>query len=271
MIKTFLTIFSVILVSSSLMGQVNSFLELKRDFEDFEYSKVILKSEQLLNNENISDSLRIEIYLMKAISHYSLGGIVETKTSFQNILLINRKYNPNPSQISPVLVAIFDEVKRDYDQQNPLPLDPLQNVKIDSTLPIIDYNHFKTSALKNLLVPGWGQISIGNTTKGIITTGVVALNFIMMLNSISNTNEKESAYLNETNQALIETKFSQYNSSYKTRNLLITSFAVVWLYSQIDFLFFSSSVAEPQELNSKLNYSPVTETISVDLIFPLSW
>lgn len=271
MIKTFLTIFSVILVSSSLMGQVNSFLELKKDFEDFEYSKVISKSEQLLKDENISDSLRIEVYLMRAISHYSLGNLEDTKTSFQDILLINRKFNPNPSQVSPVLVAIFDEVKRDYDRQNPQPLDPLQNVKTDLSQPVIDYDHFKTSALKNLLVPGWGHISVGNTTKGLITTGVVALNFIMMLNSISNTNEKESAYLNEKNQALIETKFSQYNSSYKTRNLLITSFAVVWLYSQIDFLFFSSPVSEPQKLNTKLNYSPKSETLSIELLLPLGW
>ena len=271
MIKTLLNIFSVILLSGSLMGQVNSFLELKKDFEDFEYFKVISKSEKLLNDGDLSDSLKIEVHLMKAISHYSLGNGEDTKTSFQNILLINRKFNPNPSQISPVLVAIFDEVKRDYDLKNPLPLDPLENVNTDISPPIIDYDHFRTSALKNLLIPGWGQISVGNTTKGLITTGVAAVNFVMMLNSISNTKEKESAYLNETNQSLVEAKFSQYNSAYKTRNLLITSFALVWLYSQIDFLFFSNPVGETQELNTKLYYTPKTESLSIELVFPLNW
>jgi hypothetical protein len=56
---------------------------------------------------------------------------------------------------------------------------------------------------------------------------------------IVKTNDKESAYLNETDKSLIGAKYNEFNSAYKTRNLLITAAAAVWVISQIDILFFT--------------------------------
>ena len=56
--------------------------------------------------------------------------------------------------------------------------------------------------------------------------------------------------MNESNKLLIQQKYDDYNKSYKIRNVLIISYAVVWLYSQIDLLFFSNG---EQNSNGKLS------------------
>jgi hypothetical protein len=40
---------------------------------------------------------------------------------------------------------------------------------------------------------------------------------------------------------MIDELYNKYNSSYKLRNISIISFAVVWIYSQLDLSFLSSS------------------------------
>ncbi|MEK6553091.1 MAG: hypothetical protein AABZ54_06545, partial [Bacteroidota bacterium] len=56
----------------------------------------------------------------------------------------------------------------------------------------------------------------------------------------------------ESNKLLIQQKYDDYNKSYKIRNVLIISYAVIWLYSQIDLLFFSNG---DQDSKSKLSQS----------------
>jgi len=36
----------------------------------------------------------------------------------------------------------------------------------------------------------------------------------------------------------MDKKYNAYNRSYKTRNILISAYAIVWLYSQIDIFVF---------------------------------
>jgi hypothetical protein len=52
-------------------------------------------------------------------------------------------------------------------------------------------------------------------------------------------NKKEELYAKETDPGLIEYRYDNYNRAYKLRNISIAAFAGIWLYSQIDLLFFS--------------------------------
>jgi hypothetical protein len=71
----------------------------------------------------------------------------------------------------------------------------------------------------------------------LTSVGAVSLGAAIYYAVDSNTKEKK--YLDETDPALIPSLYSKYNTSYKLRNFSLLSFAAVWLYSQIDLLFFS--------------------------------
>ena len=55
-------------------------------------------------------------------------------------------------------------------------------------------------------------------------------------------NNKENDYLSEINSTQIQIKYDEYNKSYKIRNALIATYAAIWIYSQIDILFFSNQL-----------------------------
>ena len=50
---------------------------------------------------------------------------------------------------------------------------------------------------------------------------------------------------------LIQNKYDTYNSAYKIRNTLIVTSVVLWLYSQIDLLFFSDDLFA-EKLNAEI-------------------
>ena len=56
---------------------------------------------------------------------------------------------------------------------------------------------------------------------------------------IVKTNSREHDYLNETDRQKIAEKYDDYNSAYKTRNILLGAYAAIWTVAQLDLLFFS--------------------------------
>ena len=95
--------------------------------------------------------------------------------------------------------------------------------------------------LRSLILPGWGHFYSSDDTKGYILSSLSAVTLGVMIYSIFDTQTKENEYLAETTPLLIQEKYGQYNSSYKTRNILIASYALLWMYSQIDLLYFSAN------------------------------
>ncbi|MCL4551643.1 MAG: hypothetical protein M1495_24105, partial [Bacteroidetes bacterium] len=61
-----------------------------------------------------------------------------------------------------------------------------------------------------------------------------------------------------------------YNKTYKVRNVLIATYAAIWIYSQIDLLFLdgqNSAINESQKLSLTLeNYSAIS-TINLGFRF----
>ena len=73
-------------LSIKVFAQQVTFNQVKEQYETFEYEKVIQLSNSLLRQGEISDSLKIEIYLMRVVSFYSLGDELSTQSSFREIL-----------------------------------------------------------------------------------------------------------------------------------------------------------------------------------------
>ena len=252
MMKRKLLIIILLTGASYTFAQEVSYQKVKQAYEKFEYENVIKLSDQLIQKGGISDSLMIDIYIMRANTFFLKEDDVATRKSFENILMIKKKYTPDPSNISPKLISIFNEVKTEYLRNHPEVKQPQDSTQAKQEIKFIDPSIMKSAIVQNILLPGLGQLYIDNDTKGWFTTSVSTLSLGAMIYLVLDTKMKENSYLNESNKLLIQQKYDDYNKSYKIRNVLIISYAVIWLYSQIDLLFFSNG---DQDSKSKLSQS----------------
>lgn len=270
MIKNyFLIIFFFIGISFSYAQEV-TFDKVKRQYEKFEYENVIKYSDQLIEKGNLNDSLSIEIHLMRANIFYSNGADSSTRKSFENILRIKKNYIPDPDITSPKLISIFNEVKFDYLRKNPEIAQQLDSTNQKQPTNFVDRNLQRSAVIKNILLPGLGQLHNGSSAKGWITTSASILNLGTLIYFAIDANKKQNDYLMKTDRNLIQLKYDDYNRSYKIRNALIISYVAIWLYSQIDFLFFSvdQKQLDDSRLSSYFDLNPSVSEFKLNFKFP---
>jgi hypothetical protein len=245
-----LLIFSILFINSFVsLAQENTYEKIKQEYEAFQYAKVIEFSTNFAALANISDSLKIDIYLMRSVSFYSIGKEDSTRNNFLEILYLKNDYNPDPAKISPKLISIFNSVKSDFIKTHSPQIEQVNSTDHQAILDGIN-PAFKYSLLQNFIAPGWGQIKNGNLTKGITLAALSTANLAAMIYFISDTNKKEHDYLIETDRNLFQQKYDSFNSSFKTRNVLIVSYVIIWLYSQLDLLFISGSNSSGNNFSS---------------------
>jgi tetratricopeptide (TPR) repeat protein len=260
--KIILLLSSLFLISNgTINAAANDSLEILKDkFNSFEHVEVIKMSNSLLKNkDNFSSSELIEIYRMKGISHYTLAEDEAAKRSFREILQIDPAFELNPSVTSPKIITFFNELKISYEEeikQEPLVLIKVDTVYVPQEVPmVVGIENYRSSISKSLILPGWGHLASNEKTKGVILTGLSSLSAASFLYFLFDTNKKEKDYLNEKNGERILQKYDEYNFSYKMRNISIITFAVTWIYSQIDLLFFTNYRPSFGIENEKVSFS----------------
>ena len=180
---------------------------------------------------------------MKAISLYTMNKGGAAKQSFIQILKLNPSYKLDSTNTSPKIISFFNNIK--VNLADSLARQKPESSRVDTlylTKKIPDAEHeakLKQAMLRSVLLPGLGHLYRGEKVKGWILTSVGAVSLGAAIYYAVDSNTKEKKYLDETDPALIPSLYSKYNTSYKLRNFSLLSFAAVWLYSQIDLLFFS--------------------------------
>lgn len=236
----------ILLITSVIFSQQNNLNELHEKYVNFEYRQVIDLAEQMLLNDIYSKNELVQIYEMKGISHYSLGEEQKARQSFLNLLEQDNNYAMDPQQISPKIISFFNDIKTDFqaeiEEEKPI-LDSLNNVRKQF---ITSHSNYRSAVVKNLIIPGWGQFQLKNTTKGFVYGLLGISSAATAVYYIIETGKKRSDYLNETNINFIQAKYDKYNDAYKKRNLFITAAIAVWVASQLDILFFSEDNSIPE-------------------------
>ncbi|MDR3628025.1 MAG: hypothetical protein P4L45_14375 [Ignavibacteriaceae bacterium] len=243
MIKHLPIILFCILFSISLFAQdgQDSISVLKNELELFNYKSVIEHADNIIRHKDrLSNATLIEIYRMKAIAQYSLPDMDGAKLSFNNIFAIDSSYSLDSSNTSPKIIAYFNQLRQNYldilSQQK-----QFYKVKTDTVI-IHDESSsavFKQAVVRSVIFPGLGHFYINQDIKGITLSSLTAITLSSMIYYIIDSNKKQRDYLNARDELEIQTKYNEYNTAYKLRNISIFSLAAVWLYSQIDMLFFS--------------------------------
>lgn len=250
----------ILLTTPTFFAQTVSYKEIKSVYESFEHERVIQLSNEFIKDKTNPDSILVDVHLMRAVSFYSIGDEGNCKNSFQEILKLNPAFTPDPSVISPKIIDLFNNVKIDFTANNSVEtttdpiVDKIENVNFNEKLN-------KASILRNIIMPGWGQLHEGSKTKGIVLSVLSTANLISMIYFISDTNKKEKNYLNTSSQNSMQEKYNAYNNSYKVRNALIISYAAIWLFGQLDLLFSSNEnplINETPNNSLQLNSSEIS-------------
>lgn len=238
-------------------------------YEDYEYEKVIQLSSGLLSSTEIDNPTRIDLYLMRAVSFFAFENNAQARANFENILRIDKTFTPDVTKVSSKAIALFNEVKTDFLRANPMQATTPEDVAKIISLAAEKEALLKNATIKNIFAPGWGQLTLGSTTKGILMGGLSTANLVAMVYYVFDTNKKEDEYLKETNKLFVDQKYTSYNSSYKTRNVLIATYAALWIYSQIDLHFFNNSLPEAELHNQSALIFKRESFINVSLRIPL--
>ena len=248
MIKYFTTLLIFLLTSSFFYAQqkIDSIANLKSELRTFEYNKVIEDADRILLNKSIFTSNElIDIYVMKGISQFSVSNNEGAKESFGEVLKINPSYQLDSTQVSPKIISYFNLVRDAYNKDK-INKYASENLKPDTVfIPkvitrIVPDENIKKAFYRSILLPGWGHFYLHENTKGWILTSLSAAAIVSSVYFIIDSNKKENYYLNETNTNLISKDYNLYNTSYKFKNISLISYAVIWIYSQIDILFFQN-------------------------------
>ena len=237
---------------------------MKKKFDLFKYGDVIsIANRLLIKKAPLSRANIIEIYKLKGISHYSLSEDDAAKKSFIEILRIDTSYALDSTKVSPKIISFYQQVKENYRQQQK-EIEARTVVRIDTVyVPKIEYDVMHERRLKNaiarsLIVPGLGHLYLKTNFKSVFLTILGSASLISSFYFLIKTEKDEKDYIVETNPNLIETKYDQYNRSFMKRNISLITLGVVWVYSQLDLLFFSDDEHGKIILqNTSLNFNHI--------------
>ncbi len=243
-----ITLLLLLFVADKTTAQSFSFGDILENYQYNKYRIAASQSEQyLLEHPTISKDSAIVLLEINAVCNFALGSKTKAKASFFKILKLDEQYFPDPKLISPKIIRYFNAVRNDYftlketfaqkekeeagKKEIVLPYNTLVEQKKDVAF----------GATLSLLFPGAGHIYLeGANVKNVTLVSATSLLLIGSAYMIYRTESLRSDYLSEVDPALITEKYDDYNSAYKTRNIVLASYFAVWAFAQLDFFWLSS-------------------------------
>jgi hypothetical protein len=256
--RTFLLfLISLFLIVKCLpQNKASSLDSLRQKLENFDFTGTVILADSLLKfSNNLTDSQFVEIYRMKGISEFTLQEDQAAKNSFLSILKINKNYELDSTNTSPKIIGFYNGIKKDfisdYDRQKQynFSVDSLYSSQLKKRNDE-NINKLKNSMIRSLVIPGWGHLYLGEKTKGGILTVLSSVSLAATLYFTFDSNSKFNDYTNATDPAVIASNRDSYYESNSWKNISLVTFAILWVYSQIDLLFYhdftlqSTSTAE---------------------------
>jgi len=151
----------VLFFCSIVSAQQLSFDEIRNNYKSFNYSKVIELSQPLLSGNTLAKEEIIELQTMNAVSYYSLNDESSARKSFIEILKLDSNYSLDPAFISPKIITLFENTKKDFNQ---IYIEKQENINDDKRnedntgKPIQNHSANNSYLLQSIILPGWGQI-----------------------------------------------------------------------------------------------------------------
>lgn len=222
-------------------------------YKAFDFDRVIELTDTVSFQEVSDSSKAIELLTMRAVAFYSTGNRDHSRKSFITILSLNHHHELDPSRISPKIISFYRSVKNEYiEMREDIEHDTQRNDEQESpkdTVSVIPHKTFSFdnaqytgSIARSIFLPGYGHLHSGMTTKGLSISLIAAATLSGYIYYTIETNKREEDYLKQIHPDNISESYKSYDEAYQTRNYCLSAFAVIWLYAQVDLLFFSDDV-----------------------------
>jgi hypothetical protein len=229
---------------------------LQDKYKSFDYSGVIKSGDLMLNSGNLSRGDSLEIFRLQGLSYYSLADMPGALRCFISILRISPNYQLQPRDNPPKVIDFFNEIRLDLIKPVPVSGGMQDSITVlhRSQNPVPTRAAAQSSVLNraigySLLLPGLGHIHCGDTPKGWILLGSGLVSLSSAIFFTIDADRKQNLYLAATIKKDIEAKYADYNQAYKIRNASIIIYTSLWIYTQLDLLYWS----KPYQKNISLH------------------
>jgi tetratricopeptide (TPR) repeat protein len=201
-------------------------------YQAMNYNQTIELCNQAISEyTNYSREELITLYKFQALSYYHLGDTSSARQAFNTMLTINPNVILDPVTTSPKIITFYEQIKSEY----------APDIKAN-TLTETRYIQLKDSrpsaAWRSLVLPGWGQLYKGESTKGYIIMSGFLLNSAALIAAVVNEQSAKDSYLAARDPNTIINTYDEYNKWHKTRQMLTYSQIIIWGYAIADAIWY---------------------------------
>lgn len=166
-----------------------------------------------------------------ALAYYNIGAADSSRTHFLSLLSLRPDYELDPVEVSPKIIAFFNEIKANFSQEAPA-------VRSGHTRYVFVNDLRAGATWRSALLPGWGQFHKNQRTRGILLgsafwSSLAATGFVWL-----NERDHRQTYVDAQIPAEISTAYEQYNKWHRARQFLQLTTAALWAATVLDANLF---------------------------------
>ncbi len=218
-------------------------------YEALEYAQAeALARQALARPEAFTGAQLVRLHTALGLILYARNDALGAAEQFRAALSLEPGLTLDPVLVSPVTLAFFEETKSTFLREragDARPAPATRYVVVRDTRP--------GAALRSLALPGWGQRSRGERTKGWLITAGWATAVGAGIAAHVQRDRARTAYLEETDPERVEDRYRTYNNWHRLRGGLFVAAGAVWAASVVDALARGAPQAPAQ---SRLSLTP---------------
>ncbi len=198
------------------------------------YSQAELEARRFLENDLLSDSLRVAAEQWVAFSLVAQEKSALAKEHFLAILRLRPSHELDPVLTSPKILAVFNDARATYLAMR---AQEASGSSVPADRPV------EGITFRTIVFPGWDQWYHGRTPVGplLVGAGVATLGSGIVLAFMRKSAHQD--YLAATAPEDIDSKYNTYNRYAKAEGYCFAAFAAIYLLSEIDVFLHDSPVA----------------------------
>lgn len=259
-----LSAFVLLCLSSSAThaqdNAANRIKEIQRALQRAEYQIAVdLADSAITHFEEYSPAQLAEIHALRALIASERNERAAVDAHFLSVLQLAPDFQLDPIFFSPAMQSRFEQLRAKMPKTE-------TPVRVETRYVMLPDPRIE-AAWKSLLLPGWGQRSKGQKSKGQIFTFSAAVLAGTTITTHFLRERAESDYL-AANEENVVSRYDTFNRYHQWRNSLALSLAVVWSAAVLDAIITPASPPAVKVGNATFNQqNDITNFFSVQINF----
>ncbi|MCX7785731.1 MAG: hypothetical protein N2201_05850 [candidate division WOR-3 bacterium] len=194
-------------------------------YNQAQYQQVIITIDSIFRTTRpLTETTLVQLYTYQAFAYVALERKELAQNTFRYLLMLNPKLTLDPRYVSPKIIEIFEESKRQLGD----------TLKLTPTFYLGSKINNRAVKVRSLIYPGLGQLSVKQKTKGYLFLSTETISILGLIVSHFMTNSAHQDYLNNRNLAEMDAKYNKYSFWYQCRIGFAISSIGIWLLNYID-------------------------------------